>query len=80
MYGWFVTRNITVESSYPNPKELELLTNYTSYNNEIYNNIQYTQDIQRYKNYKREISHPRAKHAPSGFHPTWTAFTGNLIT
>ena len=25
-------------------------------------------------------SHPRAKHAPSGFHPTWTAFTGNLIT
>ena len=36
--------------------------------------------FKRYKNYKRETSHPRAKHAPSGFHPTWTAFTGNLIT
>jgi hypothetical protein len=44
------------------------------YNNEIYNNTRYTkiQDTQ--------ISHPRAKHAPSGFHPTWTAFTGNLTT
>jgi hypothetical protein len=32
--------------------------------------------------YTREIikSHPRAKHAPSGFYPTWTAFTGNLPT
>jgi hypothetical protein len=26
------------------------------------------------------ISNPRAKHAPSGFNPTWTAFTGNLTT
>jgi hypothetical protein len=26
------------------------------------------------------ISNPRAKHAPSGCHPTWTAFTGNLTT
>ena len=47
------------------------------YNNEIYNNTRYTkiQDTQ-----ERNISHPRAKHAPSGFHPTWTAFTGNLTT
>ena len=37
----------------------------------------------RYKQvkiYKKYRLHPRAKHAPSGFHPTWTAFTGNLIT
>ena len=39
-------------------------------------------DIQdKYKIYKiwtrdRKKLHPRAKHAPSGFHPTWTAFTG----
>jgi len=26
------------------------------------------------------IPNPRAKHAPSGFNPTWTAFTGNLTT
>jgi hypothetical protein len=26
------------------------------------------------------ISNPRAKHAPNGFNPTWTAFTGNLTT
>jgi hypothetical protein len=26
------------------------------------------------------VTNPRAKHAPSGFHPTWTAFTGNLTT
>ena len=31
-------------------------------------------------NKRYNISDPRAKHAPSGFHPTWTAFTGNLIT
>ena len=31
--------------------------------------------------YKDTItSNPRAKHAPSGCHPTWTAFTGNLTT
>jgi hypothetical protein len=35
----------------------------------------------RYKIYKATISsNPRAKHAPSGFDPTWTAFTGNLTT
>jgi hypothetical protein len=38
-------------------------------------NIHKIQDIQ-----ERKISHPRAKHAPSGCHPTWTAFTGNLTT
>jgi hypothetical protein len=36
------------------------------------------QDIQKYKLYN--ASDPRAKHAPSGFNPTWTAFTGNLTT
>jgi hypothetical protein len=42
-----------------------------------YNNL----DIQQYKMYKDTIiSNPRAKHAPSGFNPTWTAFTGNLTT
>ena len=50
------------------PKIINVYKDYTSYNNEIYKEIQYTQD--RYK------SHPRAKHAPSGFYPTWTAFTG----
>ena len=35
------------------------------------------QDIQIYKIHRL---HPRAKHAPSGFQPTWTAFTGNLTT
>ena len=40
--------------------------------------IRYTtiQDIQK----DTMFSHPRAKHAPSGFNPTWTAFTGNLTT
>jgi len=41
-------------------------------------NTRYTN---RYKTYKDTIiSNPRAKHAPSGFNPTWTAFTGNLTT
>jgi hypothetical protein len=42
------------------------------YNNEIYNNTRKYKDT--------IISNPRAKHAPSGFNPTWTAFTGNLTT
>ena len=43
-------------------------------------------DTKRYNNYKINkytrytedamISHPRAKHAPSGTYSTWTAFTG----
>ena len=46
-------------------------------------------DTKRYNNYKinkytrytkdtkeTSNSHPRAKHAPSGNHSTWTAFTG----
>jgi hypothetical protein len=63
------------KTNYPNPKEL--LTQLYNVTTMRYNNTRYTkiQDIQ-----ERKISHPRAKHAPSGFHPTWTAFTGNLTT
>jgi hypothetical protein len=44
---------------------------------QYYNNL----DIQQYQMYKDTIiSNPRAKHAPSGFNPIWTAFTGNLTT
>jgi hypothetical protein len=43
--------------------------------------IKNTRYTNRYKIYKATItSNPRAKHAPSGFNPTWTAFTGNLTT
>jgi hypothetical protein len=35
--------------------------------------MRYTKIYNIQKIYK---SHPRAKHAPSGFYPTWTAFTG----
>jgi hypothetical protein len=65
----------------PKTPQLELLTRIIQVTTMRYTTIYNIHKIfKRYKNYKRKISHPRAKHAPSGFHPTWTAFTGNLIT
>jgi hypothetical protein len=70
----FVTIYFTIKSNYPNPQIRNTYKNYTSYK------MRYT----RYKQFKiykiHTDSHPRAKHAPSGFYPTWTAFTGNLPT
>ena len=65
----------------PKTPQSELLTQIIQVTTMRYTTIYNIHKIfKRYKNYKRKISHPRAKHAPSGFHPTWTAFTGNLIT
>jgi hypothetical protein len=73
--GCFVTTNITIRSSYPSPT---IRITSGLYNIITINNTRYTN---RYKMYKDTIiSNPRAKHAPSGFNPTWTAFTGNLTT
>ena len=59
--------------NYPNPQRLikcqKVYTRFTT--NKIYKDVQQIQDIQETK-----ISHPRAKHAPSGTYSTWTAFTG----
>ena len=58
----------------PKTPQLELLTQIIQVTT-----MRYTR-YKQVKIYKKHRLHPRAKHAPSGFHPTWTAFTGNLIT
>ena len=66
------------QNQLPKPQGLELITrlyNVTTImrDTKIYNNYK----INNYTKYTQDtmISHPRAKHAPSGFHSTWTAFT-----
>jgi hypothetical protein len=62
------------QNKLPKPQGLELITRIIQVTT-----MRYTR-YKQVKIYKKYRLHPRAKHAPSGFHPTWTAFTGNLTT
>ena len=62
------------QNQLPKPQGLKLLTKIIQVTT-----MRYTR-YRQVKIYKIYRLYPRAKHAPSGFNPTWTAFTGNLTT